>query len=70
LGRVEEVWAVENTVDLAGKDESEIRRVTKEIIIGLWPLLGAGFQADEAQVARLKEWLDEVRTWNVDRSGR
>lgn len=65
----EEVWAVEKTDDFRGTEKSEIRRVTKELIIRLWPLLGTSFQADEALVARLKEWLDEVRTWDIESQG-
>jgi hypothetical protein len=55
-------------IDIEGKDEQEIRRVTKELIIRLWPLLGTSFQADEALTARLKGWLDEIRTWTTNSS--
>jgi len=64
----EEVWAVEETIDIEGKDEQEVRRVTKELIIRLWPLLGTSFEADEVLIARLREWLDEIRTWTIDSS--
>ncbi len=43
--------------------------MTKELVIRLWPLMGTGCQADDAWLARLKEWLDEVRTWPIDSSG-
>ena len=59
---------MEKTDDFEGKEESEIRRVTKELIIRLWPLLGTSFQGDEALTARLREWLDEIRTWTIDSS--
>lgn len=55
-------------IDIEGKDEQEIRRVTKELIIRLWPLLGTSFQGDEALIARLKEMLHEIRTWTIDSS--
>jgi hypothetical protein len=60
---------VEKTDDFSGTEESEIRRVTKELVIKLWPLMGTSCQANEALLARLKGWLDEVRTWNIDNSG-
>jgi hypothetical protein len=67
-GRAKEVRAMEQTVDIQGKDESELRRVTKELVIRLWPLMGTSYQCDEARLARLKEWLDEVRTWPIESS--
>lgn len=59
---------MEEMVDIERKDELEIRRVTKELIIRLWPLLGTSFEADEVLTARLREWLDEIRTWTIDAS--
>lgn len=55
-------------IDIKGKDERELRRVTKELVIRLWPLMATSCQADESRLARLKEWLDEVRTWPIDSS--
>jgi hypothetical protein len=61
---------MEETVDIQGKDGRELRRVTRELVIRLWPLMGTSCQADEARLARLKEWLDEIRTWPIDGSER
>ena len=58
---------MEETIDIQGKGGCELRRVTKELVIRLWPLMGTSCQADEA---RLREWLDEVRTWPIDSSER
>lgn len=60
---------MEGMIDIKGKDERELRRVAKELVIRLWPLMAPSCQADEAWLARLKEWLNEVRTWPIDSSG-
>ena len=60
---------MERTLDIQGKDVSELRRVTRELVIRLWPLMGTSCLADEARLARLKEWLAEARTWPIDSSG-
>lgn len=57
---------MEKTDDFTGKEEPEVRRVAKELIIRLWPLLGTSFEADEALIARLREWLAEIRAWTID----
>jgi len=57
---------MEEMIDIKEKNEQELRRVTKELIIRLWPLLGTSSRADEALIARLREWLDEIRTWTID----
>lgn len=70
LGRAEEVFALERMIDIEGKDGRELRRVTKELVIRLWPLVETSCRAaDQAWLARLKEWLAEVRTWPIDSSG-
>ena len=57
-------------IDIEGKDGRELRRVTKELVIRLWPLMETSCRgADQAWLARLKEWLAEVRTWPIDSSG-
>jgi len=62
---------MERAIDAQGKDWRELRRVTKELVIRLWPLMEMNFRgADQAWLARLKEWLDEVRTWPIDSSER
>ena len=61
---------MERAIDTQGEEGRELRRVTKELVIRLWPLMRTNCLADEARLARLKEWLDEVRTWPIDGSER
>jgi hypothetical protein len=61
---------MERAIDPQGKDGRDLRRVTRELVIRLWPLMETSCRtADEAWLARLKEWLGEVRTWPIDSSG-
>lgn len=61
---------MERKINILGKEGRELRRVTRELLVRLWPLMETSCPvADEAWLRRLKEWLDEVRSWPIDSSG-